>query len=543
MLQLTVFFVIIYKATLAFAASNSTCGSLITYRQHAVLLNSAPQCFRNGCGSKDPVKAVDSSCASDAPCSQLWNLMKTQFDKNWCASCPHDTACRIHGWPILNATSACELKPDDWLFYVDGNCCIDGNEPFEIADWIGMFCNASEWRSHFAFYGGMAKEDWEEWIEPWNWTVRLENFTTSNSRDRPVRPVECRRASLYLGIFASENLAVLVLSVIFAFARWQYVRWRENQAEYKLMSENVQITRANIRAGRGIIRIVVDKILNPRSQVTPIITGLGWCALEVGINFGNAAIIHKYPGYEHVPLGDLGLLFCSRPSVAWVVCFAGFLSTSSFDSDYGSGVWADIAWTGALREFVMQVLAAISLLRTVITGSHRDFYLIHRIRPFWRGHDAHRMYIGALLWTIGIAVILVFWLYASMLFYTLTLFHRMLLRLNDERRRLLAKLRNEQLPEGPQDSMYHQIVPKRVRNWIRRWVLNNKKNPVGYYLYIKRQSRLRMRRMAEEGVSPNARWFESHRLPALIFMTLVGIATYITQWLFWDGFVKSMGPR
>ena len=136
--------------------AQSHCGSLITYRQHARLLSQDDAtCLRDGCADPTSAVSLSSQCSSDSPCHLLWDIIRNQSQTDWCSSCKGDLACRISGWPVLNMTAVCDLIPHQWVFY-GGKCCVAGEEPFSIADWIGSLCNGSEWRASFGYYGGMA---------------------------------------------------------------------------------------------------------------------------------------------------------------------------------------------------------------------------------------------------------------------------------------------------------------------------------------------------------------------------------------------------
>ena len=154
-------------------ASQSKCGSLITFRQYeALLAQDQSTCFRDGCLDSLPATLMSSQCPQGLPCFVLWDILRNEWQRDWCASCPDDEACRIRGWPVLNATAACGTIPDSWLFGPNGQCCGLDDGPFLLSAWLGSLCNGTQWRAPFNHYGGMAKADWEEWIEPWNWTVR-----------------------------------------------------------------------------------------------------------------------------------------------------------------------------------------------------------------------------------------------------------------------------------------------------------------------------------------------------------------------------------
>ena len=78
--------------------------------------------------------------------------------------------CRV-SHPRLNATAACEVIPHEYLFSsaaANEACCVAGDQPLLLADWANSLCNGSEWRAPFDYYGGMAREGWEQWLETWN---------------------------------------------------------------------------------------------------------------------------------------------------------------------------------------------------------------------------------------------------------------------------------------------------------------------------------------------------------------------------------------
>ena len=165
---------------LSLAQETPQCGSLITYRQFDTLITTAPQCFQSSCNttSSSPL-SMSTCCPATSPCHALFNSLRTNWQapstSSYCSpssGCTSDKACRIPGWPILNSTNSCNTSPHEWLFSNShsGACCTVGTEPFDLADWMGRLCNGSEWRDPFTYYDGMARDDWTEWKQPWNWT-------------------------------------------------------------------------------------------------------------------------------------------------------------------------------------------------------------------------------------------------------------------------------------------------------------------------------------------------------------------------------------
>lgn len=136
----------------------SSCGALITYNQFSKVLESAPKCFQSGCGG-DSLTTMSSTCASGSACFPLWRMLHQEYQQPWCETCPDDVACRISGWPILNATTACNMSPNVWLSR--NGCCTNSNEPSDLSTWVETMCNGT-WRDQFKRYDGMAQPDWLE---------------------------------------------------------------------------------------------------------------------------------------------------------------------------------------------------------------------------------------------------------------------------------------------------------------------------------------------------------------------------------------------
>lgn len=125
-----------YSSSLCFISTtcaSDTCGSLVTYRQYSSPLQDAPKCFLQGCGDANST-SMSAGCPSQAPCSNPWDALQNQWqDKKWCDTCGDDTACRISGWPVLNASATCDTNPGTWLFSAQGDCCASGDEAMQLA--------------------------------------------------------------------------------------------------------------------------------------------------------------------------------------------------------------------------------------------------------------------------------------------------------------------------------------------------------------------------------------------------------------------------
>jgi hypothetical protein len=387
--------------------SASRCGSLVTYRQYSTLLDSAPSCLRNGCGGNDTANSMSSSCPSTAPCSQIWDLMQSQYQQDWCNDCKHDIACRIPEWPVMNATAVCDVSPHTWLFDASGTCCNSGNDPFELANWVGSLCNGSDWRSSFSEYGWMAQQDWAEYLLPWNDTVAPQGV---DSHNRQLIP-ECSKTPWYLGVFFLENVFYLTCAILFGLSRLWWIKLKENNEApvQRLCWWKKKPSQEAIHPGP-----VTRSFLGP---YLPILVGIILAGLQVGLAMASAKIIRNHEGYGHTNVGHLGLLFCSRPRLTWFACVLGLFRRSLpkkfFKSRHGRtaarAVLAGVAVSSTVSEGILQIVGIYYMVITANSGRHKGFYAPHHLSPYWNGSAALRMYIGALMWLIACAPIIFIW--------------------------------------------------------------------------------------------------------------------------------------
>lgn len=561
--------VIIIQLIQLIQGESAACGSLVTFRQYTVLLEQAPQCYRHGCDAGNAsLTTISSPCSPLAPCYGLWKIISDRFHSDWCKSChQHDVACRIQGWPILNTTSMCQFVPDDWIFYTDGECCNSGAEPFEIASWIGSMCNET-WRDPFKVYGGMAKEDWEEWIQPWNWTVR-----PLNSTNQPTLQAHCSSGSSYLWEFARDNLLNLV--EIFIEAWWKY-RHKKKDPKRSMQARFWRSLPANLSLVLPFIRdIRLDLI-----QWFPV--GVFHALCLIGSNVWSAAIIHNTAGYQHVSIVRLTVLFCARPRMPWMACILVVISHEYF---------VNAALSFALAEWILQLVGLYYLGFTTNTGRVRDFYHLNHVTPFWRGFDAHVMYSGS----IFLVVVLIFFLLAFGYFMHVGReVLRWLLDLNDagqqagqpvkrnvgrkarqraeraENNDFLSRMRNW---SSRQIIKFRKVIPKilvphlptQIQQWeqqqrnrlstavkkVDNWFYTSGRQQASTYLPLQQTDLVDLEPVRRGTTPAQTTQMDRNRIQRTRDRTKItvtvafflGMCTFAAQWMFWDGFVKSSGDR
>jgi hypothetical protein len=410
--------------------ASAECGSLVTYRQHSDLLESAPKCLRDGCSQTERNITISSPCPTIAPCSTYWNMFVDEFDQKhaWCSECGSDLACRIPQWPVMNATKFCQNTPNQVLFGEEG-CCSQGEDPFQLAKWTATLCNGSEWREQFEMCGGMACLDWREWIMPWNWTVQNNILP----QDQQI----CKAPSNYLTVYAVEHIGWLIATILVGYARLGIARHEEanNRSVFryllisiwtkvKFTQRNKEVTREKFLPGGEHLR---PPITDHLKWGFPIIMGVILAGVQLGFNFWVANTIKSAPGYDEVPLVKLAFLFCCRPRLSWLSCLLALLRKEwlvrwfKFKPD-GDGLWAarlvlsSVAVSSAVTEAIMQAMGAYFLGMTAHIGRQRGFYIVHHLRPKLWGRNARRMYLGALCWLMLCIPLLVIWLIVAFFF-------------------------------------------------------------------------------------------------------------------------------
>lgn len=460
---------LIFISVLGTAAAQTRCGALITYRQFSSLLQDAPKCFLQGCGEINST-SMSTGCSSQAPCFDLWTTFSKQWEgKDWCQSCGSDTACRIPEWPILNATATCDTKPGKLLFGTQGECCASADDGTKLAQWVGSLCsNASEWRNNFNRSGGMAMADWKEWLLPWNETVSPQDVDPLAEK----QPPGCSKTPFYLGVFFIENLIYLLAAVGFGFLRLWWIKRKEQKFTEDGSSEK-GIPRVLYKHDNGT-QDAIKPSYATRSwfgAYLPLIVGTLLAASQIGLNMASAYIIQQTPGYEHVNIAHLGLLFCSRPRLTWFACVLGLLRRwipSKFfklkiSKTAAKATLASVAVSSTISEGILQIVGVYYMAITANSGRAKGFYAPHHLRPFERGVDAWHMYIGALMWLIICVPIIIIW-------PALAMFHaRIFFLLHKARINLWSLLRVPHDPLNPysqQGASFSQDDWNEERTWL-----------------------------------------------------------------------------
>ena len=279
-------------------------------------------------------------------------------------------------------------------------------------------CNGS-YLSLFSDYNDMARVDWEQYLLPWNWTVQA-----LNSTGVIVHQPTCPKTPHYLGSFVIENLFFLLF---IAFLTWAKLRWLQGKEQEEQWVKHVRTLSVVIRPFTWTKDKIVNLfkgLFNSNGEgldraVTSAMLALVMASLQLVSNLLSAYIIKSHPGYGHVPLPLLMLLFCARPRLGFLACLFSLFTNERiihlFRISEAENVLiaqrtiAEIALSSAASEIIMQGLASYSLGRAANYGARRGFYYVGHLWPYWRGRSARILYLGALFWLIACVVILFVW--------------------------------------------------------------------------------------------------------------------------------------
>lgn len=414
-------------------ADSCPAGQYITFNQFTFLNQKAPQCWRTGCGDSTGNMTMSSTCQVGSPCYQLWNILRPWWQKEneWCKSCASDKACWLTGWPVLNATHVCNLSPNVSLFANTATCCSAGNEPVELADFIGSMCNENQWRNRwFADTYGMALPDWLQHIRTINITVRnpKKNETTGYCDADQAADSTLRAMGIENIIDFFETAAEIVIF-------WVAIVWGTELGKKKVKSWKHALW-------EGIISGLFAVLAN-------LGTVLLWAYL---LNYHD----NNYSKANYIT--TIWLLLCVRPGIVGYLCFLGLLAkplekpmakfgkalrklvlpvrtawerlvikmrlkkpkpvsleqeTADLDTinlNQARQFFANWALIIAFAELFMQALSFAAVFWHVNAGRERQFYQGVLRREYVRGSPALLLYAGALLhimfWPISVAALL-----------------------------------------------------------------------------------------------------------------------------------------
>jgi hypothetical protein len=298
--------------------------------------------------------------------------------------------------------------------FVKGGCCANDNEEMAtLSSWIETLCNGS-YTKLFEFYDGQARQDWGQYILPDNHTVE----------PNQTMHAQCPNRSLYLGLFGIENMVFLIFVFIYFLATLYYERGFARQNPKIMRFHRLMAPTRAVKAG---LKSAFNWVLCIRSsndgtaEVTEtILLAIFLAGVQLAFNFASAVVVQRTPGYNHVDITLLALLFCSRPRLGWLACLLSRIPdrvlqqrlhmTDHASLVVGQTIVARVAVSSAMGEVIMQLLGSYFLGKTAHVGVIRGFYQHNHLSPFENGVQARNMYGGAMLWVVSAFFIVIMWI-------------------------------------------------------------------------------------------------------------------------------------
>ncbi|KAK3986140.1 hypothetical protein QBC44DRAFT_144294 [Cladorrhinum sp. PSN332] len=233
----------------------------------------------------------------------------------------------------------------------DGLCTLSWQRA-QLLNWMNKTCSpVVDWDGLPSNWTSLVKVSPSD-LNPWYWNVT----SRSNNEDEEQH---CPSSGALLGAFAAINIVLALLTPI--------------------------------SGRRTVIKRVTFGCLGNLDGDTAFPIGILIADLNIMVNFLNAVLISKTPGYEAVSVVGLGLLWCTRPRLAWIVVALAPWGRKE-------GQYLSSAASSLVAELVLQLVSAYVFGHAANYGRRQRFYNLDRV-----GRDGLTMYAGAAMW-LGVVI-------------------------------------------------------------------------------------------------------------------------------------------
>ncbi|KAL4861978.1 hypothetical protein BDV12DRAFT_190731 [Aspergillus spectabilis] len=320
---------------------NATCGSISLYDNWTDHLKTTPFGY---------IPMEDwhwPRCVADIP-------KQTHALADQCAT----DACEVdrHGYCRIKRAidRACVCR--DISYDTCGGSCHAFETRIDYTKWLHDLCGSvHDWHGLPAHWRQLAAPTPSDMV-PWRWTMK-----PSTDSDET-----CASNRWKLGSFALVNIATFISALFIQ------------------------------RTGRRQITRVLPWSSHPEGWLSK---GALFAVLQLLPNAVNALIVQNTHGYQHIPVVQLILLWCSVPRFAWImILLTGPLPIGRTKYSVGASL--------LLAETVIQSLSSYYMVMTIDYGRNHGFYF-GGIEGAERGGLAKTMYAGAAMWLIAIGITLV----------------------------------------------------------------------------------------------------------------------------------------
>src|SRR5690606_25090671 len=120
--------------------------------------------------------------------------------------------------------------------------------------------------------------------------------------------------------------------------------------------------------------------------------------------------IHDTPGYSATHIGELMLLWCTRPRISWFAALLVFVEKEK-------SMYFSLGASALLSETILQIFTGVYLGRTLRFAAKNDLYenRLYDILVVSHGKSAMVMCVGAVIWFIAIfgALVQIIWTFSG----------------------------------------------------------------------------------------------------------------------------------
>jgi hypothetical protein len=209
----------------------------------------------------------------------------------------------------------------------------------------------------------LSVQEWE--LLPWTWQVRSKNDQAAhqNGTLNNSGSAKCPSTAAKLTAFAAANIAMAIL--------------------------------VPIVGRRDLMKKLTLGFCGQRGSQMWILMGPLTAILHIGSNTVGALLIRSTPGYEDIDVGQLILLWCTRPRMAWMV-----IALIPWQAE--KAIYFSVAASSILSEAILQILGSAYMGIATGYAFRQKFYKVARLTHVPHGKDAIAMYVGSLLWLVMI---------------------------------------------------------------------------------------------------------------------------------------------
>ncbi|KAF2475222.1 uncharacterized protein BDR25DRAFT_310647 [Lindgomyces ingoldianus] len=287
-------------------------------------------------------------CANANNCGTNLNTIVTNCTQNLCNINPQTGLCTSI---LPGVNPACYCSP---------NCKLSW-EREQYLNWMNTTCGlVSSWHGLPSNWVDLLLVQDSELL-PWNWRIRISYLTTgsNNSTSSTSQGRHCPSASSKLAAFAVVNVAMLVLIPILG--------------------------------RRDVMKKITFGTLGHRASLMWLVTGPFTVLLHIASNAIAALIIKRTPGFGSVEIGQLILLWCTRPRLAWmIVALIPFQASEE--------IYFSVASSTMIAEVILQTLGGYYMGVATNYARRQKFYQRSRLAKTPKGRDAMIMYAGSIMW-------------------------------------------------------------------------------------------------------------------------------------------------